>query len=747
MASTIPSLLFSAETKVTTQDNLNFVWIITAAALVFFMQAGFSALESGLVRAKNSINVSLKNFSDLIFSMVAFFIVGFAFMFGASESGIIGTNGFFLEGKSQPYDYAYFIFQAVFAGTAATIVSGAVAERMKFEAYLVSTVIISALIYPVYGHWAWSAEGWLMQMKFVDFAGSAVVHTVGGMIGFAGAVVLGSRIGKFNKDGSANEIPGSSMPMAVLGAFILWFGWFGFNGGSTLIGDGSIAKIVVNTSLAGAVGSVTAFFVSKFFTGKFRAEHILNGALGGLVAVTAGCSVLEPSGAFYVGIGAGFVVYFAEVFLIKIRVDDPVGAIPVHAFCGMYGVLALAIFAPAEALPLKDNMAQLWVQFIGVAAAAAWAFGFGFIMFWIMKKIDILRVPPEYEARGLNEAEHGAKQTMLDTYDAINYMVKSGDFAVKIEPEIGTEAGDIARVFNMLVDELNDITKVAEHISQGELGKDSIPKSDKDKLGHAMVSMVSKLRGFVINLKEISEKLEHSSGELDGASIRLTDNNISLLNGVKSIETLMCEAKSSSETMSKNSFEGGKSLDDILVSIQGMSKTMNSFKSNIDILSLSVADIENITVLISDIADQTNLLALNAAIEAARAGEHGRGFAVVADEVRLLAEKTQEATANIQNKVKTLKEQSNNAVHSTNEGLSAINHGIEKIKSTEMIFKVIFENADALKSKITNVATLTVEKARESEAAKEAIELARGVAKTLGVHVQTLQSISKSFKL
>lgn len=212
----------------TTQENLNFIWIILCAALVFFMQAGFSALESGLVRAKNSINVSLKNFSDLIFSMITFFVLGFAFMFGTSGNGWIGLEGFFLEGKSQPYDYAYFIFQAVFAGTAATIVSGAVAERMRFEAYLISTVIISALIYPLYGHWAWNSEGWLFKLNFVDFAGSAVVHSIGGWVGLAGALVLGPRLGKFNADGSANDIPASSIPSAVLGAFILWFGWFGF---------------------------------------------------------------------------------------------------------------------------------------------------------------------------------------------------------------------------------------------------------------------------------------------------------------------------------------------------------------------------------------------------------------------------------------------------------------------------------------------------------------------------------------
>ncbi len=501
----------------TTQENLNFIWIILCAALVFFMQAGFSALESGLVRAKNSINVSLKNFSDLIFSMITFFVLGFAFMFGTSGNGWIGLEGFFLEGKSQPYDYAYFIFQAVFAGTAATIVSGAVAERMRFEAYLISTVIISALIYPLYGHWAWNSEGWLFKLNFVDFAGSAVVHSIGGWVGLAGALVLGPRLGKFNADGSANDIPASSIPSAVLGAFILWFGWFGFNGGSTLIGDGSIAKIVVNTSISGSVASITAFAISKTLTGKFRAEHILNGALGGLVGVTAGCAVLEPMGALYIGLGAGVVVYFAEVLLLKLKIDDPVGAVPVHGFCGCYGTLALAVFAPADALPMKDHLAQLGVQAIGSATAFAWAFCVGLLLFSLLKWMRILRVPPEYESRGLNEAEHGAKQTMLDTYDTISYMVKSGDFSRKITPEIGTEAGDIAKVFNLLVDELNDITHVAHNISQGALGKDAMPKSERDMLGQAMASMVLRLRQFAVNLTDITAQLDGSSGELDAA--------------------------------------------------------------------------------------------------------------------------------------------------------------------------------------------------------------------------------------
>ena len=742
-----PPAQAALHTPPTTQENLNFIWIILCAALVFFMQAGFSALESGLVRAKNSINVSLKNFSDLIFSMVTFFAVGFAFMFGSSSNGIIGLEGFFLDGKSEPYDYAYFIFQAVFAGTAATIVSGAVAERMRFESYLISTVVISALIYPLYGHWAWNSEGWLFKLNFVDFAGSAVVHSIGGWVGLAGALVLGPRLGKFNADGSANDIPGSSIPSAVLGTFILWFGWFGFNGGSTLIGDGSIAKIVVNTSIAGSVASITAFAVSKTLTGKFRAEHILNGALAGLVAVTAGCAVLEPMGAFLVGFGAGFVVYFAEVLLLKLKIDDPVGAVPVHGFCGTYGTLALALCAPESALPLKDHWAQLGVQAIGALTAFSWAFLFGLILFMTMKWMRILRVPPEYEARGLNEAEHGAKQTMLDTYDTISYMVKSGDFSRKITPEIGTEAGDIAVVFNLLVDELNDITHVAHNIAQGALGKDAMPKSERDTLGQAMASMVQRLRQFVGNLIDITGQLDHSSKELDSASGQLSRYNSALLDGVHQVEQLMGEAQAASEVMSQRSTEGSHSLDHILGSMHEISGIMGTFKDNVDTLSLSVADIEHITGMISSIADQTNLLALNAAIEAARAGEHGRSFAVVADEVRALAGKTQQATADIQHKVKALKTQSAHTVDITHAGLQAIHLGVDKASSTAGIFQMIFQSADALKDKVAQAAELAMHQARESELSRHTIHLTKSIADTMQTQVDTLHGMARFFKL
>lgn len=735
--------VFSTETS---QENLNFVWIILSAALVFFMQAGFTALESGLARAKNSINVAIKNISDMIFSIVAFFLIGFGIMFGTDIGSFMGVDGFLLHGRSTPDDYAFFIFQAVFAGTAATIISGAVAERMMFGGYLIVSVIVTAFIYPVSGHWVWGSGGWLAEAGFVDFAGSTVVHSVGAWVGLAGALLLGPRIGRYNKDGSANELPPSNVQSAAVGVFVLWFGWFGFNGGSTLVGDGSVAKIVVNTSLAAAVGGITCFALSKIFMGKANVLKMLNGILGGLVAITAGCAAVEPVGAMWIGIGGGAVVYFAELFLVHVlKVDDPVGAIPVHGFAGAWGTLALAIFAPVDALPAGGHLAQLWIQFQGVAAAFFWAFLLGLLLFFILKIFKQLRVPPEYEVRGLNEMEHGAKQTMLETYDTIDYMVKTGDFTKKVEEEIGTEAGDIARVFNVLVDEVNNIAEVADTIAKGDIGVAAEPKTDKDKLGHAIAAMVQKLRTFVVDLQHVVENVQDSSDNLHGSSDELVRSNQQLYEGIANVTSNMSEANEAVSRMQENSNEGIQSINLVVESMQMMEETMSQFKDNIDSLSGSVSDIEGIISLINDIAEQTNLLALNAAIEAARAGEHGRGFAVVADEVRKLAEKTQKATTEIKMKLNILKEHSDGAVRATDEGVKVIQTGVEKINHTNEIFGLIQEAVQNVREKVSAVSSISDHQKQLSDLAQKATGTVSETIQNVGQQVVALRKIASYF--
>ncbi len=397
-----------------TQTNINYVWTILAAILVFFMQAGFSLLETGFTRSKNAVNIIMKNFMDVGAGGLVFFAVGFGLMFGTTAGGWIGTDGFFLsgiEGQGETWTWAFFLFQAVFAATAATIVSGAVAERTKFTGYLIFSIIITGLIYPVFGSWAWgglfNGSGWLEGLGFIDFAGSTVVHSVGGWAALAGALVVGPRVGKYDDQGKPNHIPGHSLPLAALGVFILWFGWFGFNAGSTTAGNTSIALIAMNTFLAAGAGATMAMLVTWMQFGKPDAPMTLNGVLGGLVAITAGCANLTPGTAILAGAIAGIVVVYATEFLDKF-VDDPVGAIAVHGVCGAWGTLAAGLFDPAVGLWGAQGFALsvVGVQLLGIAAAFVWTFSVSYILFSIIKATVGLRVNGQLEEKGLDLHEH-----------------------------------------------------------------------------------------------------------------------------------------------------------------------------------------------------------------------------------------------------------------------------------------------------------------------------------------------------
>ncbi|MBC8234506.1 ammonium transporter, partial [bacterium] len=380
----------------------------------FWMQAGFGMVEAGFTRAKNAANILMKNLMDFSVASIAYWAVGFAIMFGVSASGIIGTSGFFLVGNFEHLSLripklAYWIFQVVFAGAAATIVAGAMAERTRFTSYLIYSFIISAIIYPIIGHWIWGG-GWLGKLGFSDFAGSTVVHSVGGWAALMGTVILGPRIGKFNKDGSANAIPGHNIPLAALGVFILWLGWFGFNPGSTLSATGSntalIAKIAVNTNLSAAAGSIVAMLLVWAMYGKPDASMTMNGALAGLVAITAPCDSVAPVSAVIIGIIAGILVVLGVAFLDKIRVDDPVGAVPVHGMNGVWGTLAVGLFHSERGLFTGGGISQLGIQALGVISIFAFVVVAMGIVFFLIKKTIGLRVSPDEEGEGLDVAEH-----------------------------------------------------------------------------------------------------------------------------------------------------------------------------------------------------------------------------------------------------------------------------------------------------------------------------------------------------
>ncbi len=395
--------------------SIDTVWVLFATTLVFFMQAGFAMVETGFTRAKNAGNIIMKNIMDFSVGSIMFWLLGFGLMFGTSVDGFIGIPDLFVKGS---YDFgiptfAFLIFQTVFCATAATIVSGAMAERTKFISYLVYSVLISGLIYPVVGHWIWGG-GWLSELGFHDFAGSTVVHSVGGWAALIGAKILGPRIGKYNEDGSANAIPGHSLTLGALGVFILWFGWFGFNPGSQLAAAGTdnmmaISKIFITTNLAAAVAAVFAMFYTWIRSGKPDVGMTLNGALAGLVAITAGCDLVSPGGAAIIGALAGILVVVGSEFVENVlKVDDPVGAVAVHGINGAFGTLMVGVFAETGGLVYGGGTALFAAQAAGVGAVFVWTTVLAFAVFKVVDLTIGLRVTDKEENVGLDLKEHGA---------------------------------------------------------------------------------------------------------------------------------------------------------------------------------------------------------------------------------------------------------------------------------------------------------------------------------------------------
>ncbi len=403
-------------------SSIDTVWVLLAAVLVFFMQAGFAMVETGFTRAKNAGNIIMKNLMDFALGAIVFWIIGFSLMQGESLGGLIGKVDFFIRGEYGPGNIptpVFVIFQTVFAATAATIVSGAMAERTKFISYCIYSVAITAIIYPISGHWIWGG-GWLSQLGFHDFAGSTAVHMVGGIAAFIGAAILGPRIGKYGKDGKPKAILGHSVTLGALGVFILWFGWFGFNPGSTLsaTGDGtliSVGNIFMTTNLAAAAGATVAMILTWVRYKKPDVSLTLNGALGGLVAITAGCDAVSPFGALMIGAIGGVLIVFAVELLDKVlKVDDPVGAVAVHCVCGAAGTLMVGMFSVSEGLFYGHGAKLLGVQAIGVLSVAAWVTVTMFILFTVLKKTVGLRVKAAEEIAGLDAEEHGLTSAYAD---------------------------------------------------------------------------------------------------------------------------------------------------------------------------------------------------------------------------------------------------------------------------------------------------------------------------------------------
>jgi Amt family ammonium transporter len=394
--------LFYREMKMELTTYIDNLWILIAGILVMFMQPGFMLVETGFTRSKNSVNIVMKNFMDFSVGAITYWAFGFALAYGGSTlGGFVAYGNFFLEGESTTY-----FFQVVFAATAATIVSGSVAERTKFSSYLLFQPFICGVIYPIVTHWAWSGQGWLTDLGFIDFAGSGVVHMVGGFAALAGIQVVGPRLGKFDDNGKPNSIPGSSMVAGALGVFILWFGWYGFNVGSALSAVGvNLAAIAVTTTLSASAASISAMYTSMI-AGKPNVGMTLNGALAGLVGITAGCANVNNLGSVLIGSVSGVLVVYSINFIEKKGLDDAVGAVSVHGICGAWGVFAVSIFDTSEGLLYGGN-ALVIPQLIGIAAIGAWAYTTSFGVLKIIDRMFGLRVSKEEEIAGLDVSEHG----------------------------------------------------------------------------------------------------------------------------------------------------------------------------------------------------------------------------------------------------------------------------------------------------------------------------------------------------
>ncbi|MDP0501325.1 MAG: ammonium transporter [Verrucomicrobiota bacterium JB022] len=584
------------------QHHLDLAWIMIASALVFLMQAGFLCLESGMSRAKSSINVAVKNLGDFILGALLFWLFGFGLMFGHNQGfgHLFGTTDWMPHFGSNAELAAFFFFQTMFAGTSATIVSGAIAERTRFWAYLCIAGFTIAIIYPVFGHWAWgslfygdAAGGWLEARGFHDFAGSTVVHSIGGWVALAAAVVVGPRRERFDEKGNARQIQPHSVILVYIGVLLLFFGWFGFNAGSTLEVSGAIASIAVNTMLAGCAGSLFAGITSAIFdpSKKVQAVSLANGTIAGLVGITAGCDAVSAGGAIIIGIVAGVLLELGGKLLEAMRVDDVVGAVPAHAMCGVWGTLAVGLFA-VELPEDTTRIAMIGVQALGALVAFGWAFGGAFVVFSLLNRVMPLRVDPEDEALGLNLAEHGSSSSLLDLAASMEDISRSGNYERRVSVEIGTEVGDLARSFNRLL-----------------AAVDSALERNAQIVQRSQAHLEENLQQLEADTRQTSERLGAAHSHANGMNEKLA-------------------------VMSRNLVDNKRNLESSTEDIRANAQTLSG-------------QAEEILSTIRTIADSTNLLALNASIEAARAGEAGAGFAVVADEVRRLARKAQQAVAEI----------------------------------------------------------------------------------------------------
>ena len=523
------------------EQQVDTLWVLISAILVFIMQAGFMCLEAGLSRKKNNINVALKNIADFGVSVSVFWAVGFGIMFGSSFGGIFGTDGFFFVSENA-LNQSFFVFQAMFVATAASIISGVVAERLKFFGYLYITFFTALFIYPISGHWAWAdlnrdpaielinSMGWLGKIGFVDFAGSTIVHSVGGWIALSAAIVIGPRFGRFKKDNTLQKFNGSNLPLAALGTLILWFGWFGFNGGSNGALDDAVPLILVNTFLSAAAGLIASLAFGYLILKKVESHYIINGPLAGLVSITAACHAVDQLSAIAIGVIGGIIASYGNSILEKFKIDDVVGAIPVHLFAGIWGTLAVALFGNADLLGTDLTMGnQLKVQIIGILSIGAYSFCGSYILLFLINFFIPLRVTRVQEELGLNIVEHNASTDNFELLKILKKQMETKDLSLRGPQDPFTDAGQIGFYYNRIMQELEEskieLDKWRKRILSeinlaAEVQQSLLPTVSLDKYPIAGINIpLGEISGDFFDYIPVNNKLYFTLGDVSGKGV------------------------------------------------------------------------------------------------------------------------------------------------------------------------------------------------------------------------------------
>ncbi len=466
-------------------SELDYIWILFCAGLVFFMQAGFMCVEAGITRTKNNISVAIKNVSDFSFSILLYWVFGYGLMYGDSAGGFFGTTNFFFNELPSRDEYVLFIYKVMFCGTAATILSGAVAERATFRGYLAVTAITVGLIYPIFGHWAWAKDetgdwaGWLGQMGFYDFAGAGVVHALGGAVALAAIIIIGPRDGRFLKSGHPRRFNGSNLPLSMLGVLIIWVGWFGFNGGGHLAFADGVPSVLLNTFVSGSAGTLAGLLISWLVTKKPNVFYGMGGALAGLVAITGCADIVGAREALVIGTIGGAIFYGGDIWLEKQQIDDAVGAVPVHLFAGIWSLIAVGIFGSNE---LENGMLwQLAIQSIGIVVLLLYAGLFSFGLIYLIDRVMPLRVTQHIENIGLNVGEHGANTDLNELFEIMQRQARDRDLSVRAPQSPFTEIGQIGLYYNSVLFELehsfNHAQAQQDQLSEALSEKDRILES------------------------------------------------------------------------------------------------------------------------------------------------------------------------------------------------------------------------------------------------------------------------------